>query len=80
MDAGVRQPGERVVKCQMRDPRLVLCALGNVLVGRNPAAVLRRPVRNVDDAAVVELGDEVVGSSSVHPARRQSGASLHILT
>jgi hypothetical protein len=59
----VRQAGELVVKCQMRDPCLVLRALGDVLVGRNPAAVLRRPVRNIDDAAVVELGDEAVGAA-----------------
>ncbi|MEH2531018.1 hypothetical protein V1277_002606 [Bradyrhizobium sp. AZCC 1588] len=62
----VRQAGELVVKCQTRDPCLVLRALGNILVGRNPTAVLRRPVRNIDDTAVVELGDEVIGVARGH--------------
>jgi hypothetical protein len=56
----VWQPGELVVERQVRDPRLVLRALGDILVGGDPAAVLRRPVGNVDDPAVDQFRDQVV--------------------
>jgi hypothetical protein len=40
----VGQTGELVVKRKVCDSGLVLRTLGNILVGRDPAAVLRRPI------------------------------------
>ena len=52
----VGQLGQRVVARQMLDPRFLLALLGDVLVRRDPAAVLHRMVLHQDDAAV-ELVD-----------------------
>ena len=51
----VRQIGQHVVPRQMRDLGLGAAALGDVLVHRDPAAVLHRPLRHRDDAAVHQL-------------------------
>src|ERR1019366_8911077 len=61
----VRQIGELIVKRQVRDPGLALPALGDILMGGDPAAVLVRPVCNVDDPAVGQFRDKAVGQASL---------------
>jgi hypothetical protein len=51
----VRKLGERIVLRHMRDARLGLAALSDVLVSDDPAALLHRAMRELDDAAVAEM-------------------------
>ena len=51
----VRQIGERVVARHVHDLGFGLPAFGDVLVGRDPAAVRSRTVQARDHASVVEL-------------------------
>ena len=46
----IGQLGQRVVARQMLDARLLLALLGDVLVGRDEAAILHRMVLHQDDA------------------------------
>ena len=67
----VRQVGQRVVMRQMGDLRLGAPSLGDVLVGRHPAAIGQRLVDDLDRAAVGRLDDHGVSLSDVaqHAAR-----------
>ena len=67
----IRQIGEHVVARQMRDLGLGAAALGDVLVHRDPAAVLHRPLRHRDDAAVHQLLGERRGLARVDRGRRR---------
>ena len=51
----VGQVGQHVVARQMRDLGFGAPPLGDVLVHRDPAAVLHRPLRHRDDTAVHQL-------------------------
>jgi hypothetical protein len=51
----IGQVGERVVPGHMDDLGLGLTAFGDILVGRDPAAVRGRAIQAGDDATIVEL-------------------------
>ena len=61
----VGQVGQRIVARQMADARFLLALLGDVLVRRDPAAILHRMVLHHDGAAV-----ELVDVLAVFAARR----------
>jgi hypothetical protein len=56
----VRQSGQRVVPCHVRQPRFGLAPFRNVLVCRNPPVIRRRPMMDGNDPAILELDNGVV--------------------
>ena len=76
----VGQVGQDVVMRHVRDLRLRLAAIGDVLVGRDPATARHRLKDKADDAPIVELDHVLERHPAAHDVVQIVGVFLGVVT